>query len=296
VILPFFEQSDVVVNQAVLACLHEVAEHGNPREVILKITESLRQIPFIGSDDDPDQREEGDSDQGTHDAQPLDPPRTSRNVSAGDISGAAELKFSTLLNILGRLHSRIKTKFPSRFLSTSLTAILNTYSEAVKAFSAEQKERVTVEIIRFVKGVSPSRSTTRPVLPPRLSHTEGSRPTATSQNEQDPEAEADLPPSEESKIQTRLLQSFVTHILEDYMISLSDGEAGDTPGLAWSSRMEEKRYPGKVVPGRPTFSQKFTDNPLLQARESIVGQVVVRCPRSVSLPMTIPAFYPYLKH
>ncbi|KAH0559249.1 hypothetical protein GP486_004236 [Trichoglossum hirsutum] len=274
VILPFLEPPDVEVHQAALACLHEVAEHGNPREVILKATESLRQIPFVGGDDDPDQRGEGDSDQENHDGQPLDLPRTPRSLSASDVSRAAELKFSTLLDLLGRLHSRIKTRYPSRFLSTSLTAVLNTYSDAVEAFSAEQKERITVEVIRFVKGVSPSRGTTRPVLPPRLSHAEVPRLTATTQNEKDPEAEADSPLLEESRIQIRLLQSFVTHVLEDYMISLSDGEVGDTPGLAWSSRIEEKWCPGKVVPGRPTFSQRFMDNPLLQARESIVGQVV----------------------
>ncbi|KAH0535974.1 hypothetical protein FGG08_007131 [Glutinoglossum americanum] len=271
VILPFFDQSDAEVDQAAQACLHEVAEHGNPREVILKITESLRQISFV-EDDDNQEQHEGDSDEESQGEQLLDTPRTTRTQSTNNITGPAELKFSTLLSVLDRLHSRIKTKFPSRFLSTSLTAILNTYSEAVKALSAEQKERVTVEIIRFVKSISPS-NTTKPLLPPRLSYTEA-RDAATSQNEKDPEAEADSPTSEESKIQTRLLQSFVTHILEDYMISISHGEAGDIPGLAWSSRTEEKWYPDKTVPGRATFSQRFTDNPLLQARDSIVGQVV----------------------
>ena len=275
VILPFFEQLDAEVDQAAQACLYEVAEHGNPREVILKITESLRQIPFVRDDDNQEQQEESDSDQESRDKQPPDTPRTTRYQSAGGIVRAAELKFSTLLNILDRLHARIKTKFPSRFLSTSLTAILNTYGEAVKAFSAEQKERVTVEIMRLVKSVSPSKGNTRPVLPPRLSHTEVSRAPSVSQNENDPEADADLPLSEESKIQTRLLQSFVTHILEDYMLSLSDGEAGDIPGLAWASRIEEKWNPSKIVPGRATFSQRFADNPLLQSRESLVGQVVV---------------------
>jgi Uncharacterised protein family, YAP/Alf4/glomulin len=275
VILPFFDQLDVEVDKAAQACLYEVAEHGNPREVILKITESLRQIAFVGDDDNVEQ-EEGDSDQESHNKQLPGSPKTRRGQSASDIARAAELKFSTLLNILDRLHARIKTKFPSRFLSTSLTAVLNTYGEAVKAFSAEQKERVTVEIIRLVKSVSPSKGNARPVLPPRLSHTEVSRAPAASQNENDPEAESDSPLSEESKIQTRLLQSFVTHILEDYMVSLSNGEAGDIPGLAWASRIEEKWNPDKVVPGRATFSQRFIDNPLLQSRESIVGQVVVR--------------------
>ncbi|KAI9765716.1 MAG: hypothetical protein M1840_007149 [Geoglossum simile] len=276
VILPFFDQSDVEVDEAAQTCLYEVAEHGNPREVILKITESLRQITFV-EDDDSLEQEEGDRDQESHNKQPPDSPdspETQGGQSGSDISRAAELKFSTLLNTLGQLHARIKTKFPSRFLSTSLTAVLNTYGEAVKAFSAEQKERATVEIIRLVKSVSPSKDNARPLLPPRLSHTEVSRTSTASQNENDPDVEADSPLSEESKIQTRLLQSFVTHILEDYMVSLSDGEVGDIPGLAWASRIEEKWNPDKVIPGRATFSQRFIDSPLLQSRESIVGQVV----------------------
>lgn len=279
---------------ASVQCLHEVAQLGNPREVVLKITEALRQIDFGGSQVGSENTEDGRSE----DAQQADlepasmiiertaakgtPANTNVtrvkkvleeavDTESADSRPISVLQFTTLLSLLSIVHPRIKTKFPSRFLSSTLQAVLATYTEATRSLPQPYINEVTHSVVHFVKTVS---GTKRPHLPPRKSA--AGMPQPISGATSDPEAHEEAPSEGERAISKRLLQSFITHIFEDYFLALSQGEL--TPGLAWAARFEEHAHPEKIVPGRPALSEEFSRDSNLQARESVVGQLAV-CPR-----------------
>lgn len=263
-------------------CLQDVARLGNPREVVLKVTEGLRDIKF-------DDSREG-SDRSSVEAEHVKPSEESSSTTLGEhamstgngngsheeapqgdevVSNPEHLstrQFSVLLSMLSILHPRIKTKYPSRFLSTSLKAVLKAYARL--AWSSE----ATAAIIQFVKTLSGQK---RPNLPPRMSSREvctiSSQPSAP-----DPEAQSEVPSSEEIALQQRLLQSLVTHIIEDYISCMSSID--DVTGMAWTSRLQEKKHPEMTVPGRRTFIERFSDNEELHSRDAMVGQIAVGAP------------------
>ncbi len=259
-------------------CLQDVARLGNPREVVLKVTESLRDIDFDhdarGSDDEdvqPDHVTKGESVK----ARSLDGQDTAEATqdrwqeellkAEGEATSIplSIRQFNALLSMLSILHPRIKTKYPSRFLSTSLRAVLTAYTRLARSPEA------TASVIQFVKSLSGQK---RPNLPPRMSSREvrtiSSQPSAP-----DPEAQSELPTSEETALQLRLLQSFVTHVLEDYMSCMSPADG--VVGMAWTSRLQEKARPEKTIPGRTTYAQRFAESEELRARDAVVGQISV---------------------
>jgi hypothetical protein len=136
-------------------CLATVARLGNPREVILKVTEALQILDW---DEDAEE---------------------------GSVGPDSTNKFCTLTNLLSILHPRIKTKYPSRFLSTSLMAILSAFRPSNQA---------TLAIISFVHTISGKK---RPALPGRKSSLK--IPTTTLEDTQsdasapDPEAQDEDP-------------------------------------------------------------------------------------------------------
>lgn len=210
-------------------CLETIARLGNPREVVLKVTEAMQLL-------DLDEEEEEEEGNGAEEPSPLD-------------------RFCTLVNLLSILHPRIKTKHPSRFLSTSLMAILSSFRPSNEATSA---------IIAFVHTISGKK---RPSLPgrksslniPVASNNSLSAPTA-------PDPEAQEEDAEEAAIQAKLLQSFVTHVLEEYVNSNS---------LEWAARLQESFAPEKVVPSRMSLGEAYKVEPELLTRTAIVGQLVV---------------------
>ncbi len=106
-------------------CLTTIARLGNPREVVLKATEALQLLEL----DDVEQAEDNETEAPatiTTETTPID-------------------KFCILLNQLSILYPRIKTKFPSRFLSTTLMAILRVYRPSNQA---------TLAVISFVHTIS----------------------------------------------------------------------------------------------------------------------------------------------
>jgi hypothetical protein len=225
------------------ACLKTIARLGNPREVVLKVTEALRLLNT--------QDEETDMSTGDIDKLPI-------NNGEGSSKHASEPrevdKFCTLVSLLATLHPRIKTKYPSRFLSTSLMAVLASYHPS---------DQATLAVIAFLHSLSgkkrpplPQRKSTLSVTVQLDSQTEASAP--------DPEATAEEP--QEGTIQEKLLQSFVTHILEIYV---------NATGLEWTARLQEHFDPDKVVQGRKSFGEAFRDDPVLIDRDMIVGQLVV---------------------
>jgi hypothetical protein len=217
-------------------CLTTIARLGNPREVVLKVTEAL-QVQDL--EDGLDEQEEVDTTE----------------VKSADAEPTAIDKFCTLINLLSILHPRIKTKYPSRFLSTTLMAILAAFRPSNQA---------TLAVISFVHTISGKK---RPPLPGRKSSSnipKAQNVTDSSVSAPDPEAQEEDP--EEAAIQAKLLQSFVTHILEEYV---------NVNSLEWASRLYESFAPGKVVVGRKSLGEAYREDPVLQTRDTIVGQLVV---------------------
>ena len=161
------------------SCLTTIARLGNPKEVVLKVTEALQLLDLDVIQDGEDTEE----------------------AKKSDITEPTGIeKFCLLLQLLAIVHPRIKTKYPSRFLSSSLMAILSTYRPSNQA---------TLAVISFAHTVSGKK---RPSLPGRKSslNLPTSKKSDFSPSAPDPEAQDEEP--EEAAIQTKLLQSFVTHI------------------------------------------------------------------------------------
>jgi hypothetical protein len=214
-------------------CLMTIARLGNPREVVLKVTEALQLLEL--ATEEKEEKPEGETVQGSE----------STSVD----------RFCTLIGLLSILHSRIKTKYPSRFLSSSLMAILSAFRPSNQA---------TLAIISFVHTISGKK---RPPLPGRKSSMKIPAIGSESQagvSAPDPEAQEEDP--REAAIQARLLQSFVTHILEEYVNANS---------LEWAARLQEFFEPSRVVAGRKSLGESFREDPALQTRDTIAGQLVV---------------------
>lgn len=212
-------------------CLNTIARLGNPREVVLKVTEALQILELDDEDEEQDE-----------------PTSSSTAIEPTGID-----KFCLLVNLLATLHPRIKTKYPSRFLSTSLMAILSAFRPSNQA---------TLAVIAFVHTISGKK---RPSLPGRKSSLQ--IPTAAKNSQSsapDPEAQDEDP--EEAAIQTKLLQSFVTHVLEEYI---------NTNSLEWAARLQESFDPAKVVSGRKSLGEEYREEPALVTRDTIVGQLIV---------------------
>lgn len=248
-------------------CLQDIATKGNPRECVLKVTEALRLLEF---EERQESEDEGDADEES--GQKLKVPElgvgqssTSPGLPPTVLPPLPVLKFEILLDILATLHRRVKTKYPSRFLSTSLQAALVAFNRATTNI-----DELTLSAIKFVKTLS---GTKRPHLPSRRSSGNLLR-TTTNQSEPDPEAQSEVPNDDEANMVNKLLQSFITHILEDYVLSLSFDE--DVPGFSWASRLMEKYEPQRI-PNKPNYKKyadRFADDEDLTARAAILGQVV----------------------
>jgi hypothetical protein len=179
----------------------------------------------------------------------------SESAEAGDASASA--KFITLVGMLSILHRRLQVKAPSRFLHSTLQTVYRAYNP--------RGAETTAAVIDLVRSLSGRK---RPPLPTRQSSTKLETPfqeTDLSKSAPDPEADAGQSPGEPELV-ARLLQSFITSILEAYVNSNS---------MEWASRLLEYCTPEKIVPGRPTMLQAFKQVEELQARDALVGQLVV---------------------
>ncbi|KAK4631721.1 hypothetical protein CLAFUW4_03834 [Fulvia fulva] len=261
-------------------CLKDIARLGNPREVILKVTESLRLIEYDGIEEDEPQSDEGEDGSADEIRSKADnttyPLKTAATTAGGSPAAMVEVppplplpvnQFVALLSMLAVLHPRIKTKYPTRFLSATLQAILASFSNAP---AGKHREEMVVAIVKTVKSVT---GIQRPTLPSRKSSgmlpssvARGSAPAA------DPEGSAVSDKSlEESEMQTKLLQAFVTHVLEEYMLNFSSYDG--VPGMAWCSRIMEKVHPERSIPDAATFKDRFANEERLHRRIDAVGQL-----------------------
>lgn len=210
-------------------CLQTVAQLGNPREVILTVHEALE-----NSANEEDKEDENDE---------------------AEESGRSE-RFITLLGMLGILHKRLRFKRASRFVHATLEAVYNAYEPG--------NPEMTAAIISLVRSLSGG---TRPPLPTRKS----SAPLDTAfknsdpgKNAPDPEGlETDQPAPSEEALTKRLLQSFITCIIEAY---------ANTAGLQWSARLLEFYNPERIV-ARNSVMQAFKEQEELAQRDALIGQL-----------------------
>lgn len=232
------------------ACLIRIATLGNAKEVILKVAENIRAVDFDVEDgeDDPEKLT-------------LTPSVTLNN---GDIPNLPLpiLQFQILLHMLAILHPRLKVKTPSRFLSASLQAILASYPGA-----ANHHDEITAELVNFVKIVSGPK---RPHFPPRRASSAQALATLMSLSANT--NAIDTEPSDEDKIQSRLLQSFLTYLLDDYMSSLPQIEG--VTGLSWCSRFMEHIQHPLVTSKKVTLTEQFSHSEKLEGRLTTVGQIL----------------------
>ncbi|KAI3399357.1 hypothetical protein diail_7084 [Diaporthe ilicicola] len=239
--------------------LETVARLGNPRECIIKVLEVLEALQVPSEKDEPEDLTLDDGDEAKGKQQP---------ISADE----ANRRFITLLGMLAILHKRIRTKYPSRFLASTLLTVYKTY---------QPNQEQTASILNLVHSLSGQRA--RPPLPQRKSSVNVAYPDHdgdASKNAPDPEAYHGGDLSDEDEIQRRLLLSFTSCVLESY-IGAND--------MSWSRRLLEFYSPDKIVPGRKTATQAFREDENLSNRDAMVGKLVAltrdlgltTCPKSI---------------
>lgn len=270
-------------------CLQDVARLGNPREVVLKVTALLEQIGM----EEVEEMEDGGADEAQEEVvdlgklkiagdgveavaenenTALDTASDRPNAPPPDAEAktpSKSVQFIALLEMLSILHPRIKTKYPSRFLATSLRAILPAYTPVAAA------QEATEAVLGFTKSLSGAR---RPRLPPRKSSNAVLlQQKALIESAPDPEGKDEALGPDEVALQNRLLQSFLTHVIDDYMLAIS--ASGEISGLAWSSRLQEKLHPEKIIPDRKLYGVLFAEEDTLHGRDAVLGQILVNTPQ-----------------
>lgn len=227
-------------------CLNTIARLGNPREVVLKVTEALRLLSQDEGTDGGKSARGEDTDKAPAKYDYVDVAKSTGRTSVD--------KFCTLVSLLAILHPRIRTKYPSRFLSTSLISILYSYRPS---------DRATLAIIAFLHSLSGKK---RPPLPQRKSSLSAPIKLNVEPDASAPDPEATAEDPQEGAIQEKLLQSFVTHVLEVYI--------KENP-LQWAVRLQEHFEPQKVVTGKTSYGEAFQNEPVLIDRDTITGQLIV---------------------
>ncbi|KAL8934494.1 MAG: hypothetical protein Q9211_005202 [Gyalolechia sp. 1 TL-2023] len=275
-LLPFLPESRI--------CLQDVARLGNPREVVLKVTELLEALGTADAATN-DAAEEGEGNSSeleqttkTHAEVPFFNEVTfSQEHDASSVPSVHKVQdrprkspskvsqFGVLVEMLAILHPRIKTKHPSRFLSTSLQPLLSAYASLLTHDDAINA------VLDFIETFAGNQ---RPKLPPRKSSMQvvTQPPRGVLDAAPDPEANEEPVAPEENDLQQRLIQSFLTFVVEGYMSSLPAGD--DIVAMCWSTRLRQHSYPEKAVPGKDSACEAFEKDESLHRQDSIVGQIL----------------------
>lgn len=215
--------------QAVKECLGIISKRGNPREVIVRVAEELENLGQHEVDDGHNHSSDIDNDLPTFageaprvhlgsmilDGMPevtkhVEQPQQEVTLEARD-TDTHENSFQALLSMLAPLHARIKTKFPSRFLATSLPAALGAYRRST------MDTQTTISFLQTLKELNPQ---SKPDLPPRIPQTDGVSLSPISLP--DPESKAkDAQPDaalvSEAAITSRLLHAVLLEIIDEYV-------------------------------------------------------------------------------
>ncbi|KAI0405468.1 YAP-binding/ALF4/Glomulin [Xylaria palmicola] len=215
-------------------CLETVARLGNPREVIIKVMETMAAL-----------------------AGRLGEARDDTAEGASSLSPSLAVipdRLITLISMLAILQRRIKTKHSSRFLGPSSVAVLEAY---------QPTPEMTTAVINLVRSLS---GRIRPPLPTRTSSIDVANPDEHgdgSKNAPDPEAEQEDP--EEVNLNRKLLQSFTTCVIQRFV---------NVHEMQWAPRLFEVYHPEKVVPGKTTTTKAFREDEILQKRDAVIGQLM----------------------
>ncbi|PWY90289.1 DUF1760-domain-containing protein [Aspergillus sclerotioniger CBS 115572] len=255
-LLPMLPQS--------IDCLHDIARLGNPREVILRVSDALMQLQPVDEDEDEDSEDDS--------AEPAGPGSSGQSGEAsqnatgsGDSPSALPrhvVQFNTLVAMLSVLHSRIQTKSPSRFLATSLQAVL-------EAYTLMPTSETTIALLEFFRTVSPSK---RPAPPPRVP-SESSVLRLAEAAAPDPEAEVQSPSpasDQEPVLVQKFLQFGLIEVLKSYLLSFS---GPSDPGMSWAIRLQEKLQPGMRLIKQETQSDLFATHKELKERDMIIAKI-----------------------
>ncbi|PLB51176.1 DUF1760-domain-containing protein [Aspergillus steynii IBT 23096] len=247
-------------------CLQDIARLGNPREVILRVSEALLQLQPEDEDEDEDEQEDG-SPGSTHGIEAkMDKVTVDGESRAKDGTGRLPkhiLQFNSLVGMLSVLHSRIQTKSPSRFLATSLQA-------ALEAYTSMPTNETTIALLEMFRDMSPSK---RPAPPPRAA-SDSSVLRVAEASAPDPEAEVQSPSpntQNEKMLVKKFLQFGLIELLKSYLLSFS---SWTDPGMSWTIRLQEKHHPERCLPGRPSQTDVYASNKQLRERDMIMAKIV----------------------
>ena len=228
-------------------CLQDVARLGNPREVILRVSEALMQL----QPDDEDEGDQGDVEDTT---------------DAGKSLPTHILQFNCLLAMLAVLHTRIQTKLPSRFVATSLQA-------ALEAYTTMPSDETTLAFLEFLREISPSK---RPAPPPRT-NSDSTVLRVAQASAPDPEAEAAVSSrsaTDDRALVRKFVQFGLLELLKSYLLSLS---SPTDPGMSWAVRMQEALHPNLRLP-QQSQTDAYVNTTVLKERDLIMGKIAVRHP------------------
>ncbi|KAF7596703.1 hypothetical protein BBP40_000131 [Aspergillus hancockii] len=249
-----------------LECLQDIARLGNPREVILRVSEALMQLQ---PDEDEIEDEESEAAE-LHVTQEAESSATKSEDAIGSDGAKPEekieplprhiMKFNSLVAMLSVLHSRIQTKSPSRFLATSLQAVL-------EAYTLMPTNETTIALLEFFRDVSPSK---RPAPPPRAA-SESSILRVSEASAPDPEAEVQSPNpnNTEPALIKKFLQFGLIELIKSYMLSLSGPM---DPGMSWTVRLQEKLQT-RPLAAQVSETEVFSKNKELRERDMIMGKI-----------------------
>ncbi|KIV87278.1 hypothetical protein PV11_02833 [Exophiala sideris] len=281
-------------------CTEIVARRGNPREVVVRVAEELEKLG-----DPVDELEDDDLDDDDDDITLPTFAGEAPRVHLGDMTlegmpetkqhteanpnetiqpptgSSKAIKLQALLNMLGILHPRIKTQYPSRFLATSLPAALGAYRTIPISTATTSSFLTMLEKLAGKK---------RPALPPRVS-TNNANTASSSRHPQestatpaalpDPEAKAEeeetgvkAPSDEEKAIIHRLLSAVTLEVLDEYLSSLSSHEH---PSMSWTARLRETLEPHRVNSLEVQETQLWKETEELKQRDTLLSKFHKLC-------------------
>lgn len=248
-------------------CLQDVARLGNPREVILRVSDALMKLqPEKDEEEEEEETEETEKHTKSQDTKELEEKVRDIDIGSGEESQDSKktlprhvIQFNCLVAMLSVLHARIKTKYPSRFIATSLQA-------ALEAYTSMPTNETTTAFLEFLRDLSPTK---RPALPPRgTSQTSVVRVSEASAP--DPEAETQSTSSGDQELVRKLVQFGLVEVLKSYMLSLTNPTDS---GLSWALRLQEKLDPEAARMTSKTRIHAATEH--LKERDMIVGKITV---------------------
>ncbi|KAL1965758.1 hypothetical protein VTN77DRAFT_5258 [Rasamsonia byssochlamydoides] len=238
-------------------CLQDVARLGNPREVILRVSDALMKLE--------PQEEEEEEEEESQDAKTLEEKVGDIDINKESADGKRPvprhvLQFNCLVAMLSVLHARIKTKYPSRFIATSLQA-------ALEAYTSMPTNETTTAFLEFLRDLSPTK---RPALPPRGS-SQSSVVRVSEASAPDPEAETQSTSSNDQVLVRKLLQFGLIEVLKSYMLSVASPTES---GMSLALRLQEKLRPeeARTTTGlSKTHIHAATEH--LKERDMIIGKI-----------------------